>query len=126
MAGKKPRRNRAVALIDQFLQHRKMEQTQDYLNRGRRFAALEAGQLSEDWVNAVRMWLARKDNSRERTMDDLAAELELRGSEPPYEEVKQELAARFADIEEVEQTEVGKQFAQQIAMFMRERHRTLQ
>ena len=113
MAGKKPRRDGAVALIDQFLQHRKMEQTQDYLNRGRRFAALDAGQLSEDWVSAVRRWLARKDRSRERTMDDLAAELELRGSEPPYEAVKQELAARFAAIEEVEQTEVGKQFAQQ-------------
>jgi hypothetical protein len=126
MAGKKPRRNGAVALIDQFLQHRKMEQTQDYLSRGRRFAALDAGQLSEDWVNAVRRWLARKDRSRERTMDDLAAELELRGSEPPYEVVKQELAARFAAIEEVEQTEVGKQFARQIALFMRERHRMLQ
>ena len=59
-------------------------------------------------------------------MDDLAAELELRGSEPPYEVVKQELAARFAAIEEVEQTEVGKQFARQIALFMRERHRMLQ
>ena len=32
--GGKPRKDRAVALIDQFLQHRKMEQTQDYLSRG--------------------------------------------------------------------------------------------
>jgi hypothetical protein len=126
IAGKKPRNDRAVALIDQFLQHKKMEQTQDYLSRGRRFAGLDAARLSEDWVHAVRRWLARKGRSRERTMDDLAAELELRGSEPPYDAVKQELAARFAAIEQGEQSEVGRQFAQQIATFVRERHRTLQ
>ena len=122
----KPRKDRAVALIDQFLQHRKMEQTQDYLSRGRRFAHCDAGQLNDGWVSAVRSWLARKDPSRERTMDDLAAELELRGCEPPYDAVKQELAARFAAIEKVEQTEVGRKFARQIATFMRERHRSLQ
>jgi hypothetical protein len=125
MAGK-PRKDRAAALVDAFLQHRKMEQTQDYLGRGRRFAALDVGQLSEDWINAVRSWLARKDPSRERIMDDLTAELQLRGAEPPYGAVKQELVARFAAIEEIEQTKVGRQFARQIAMFMRERHRMLQ
>ncbi len=124
--GGKPRKDRAVALIDQFLQHRKMEQTQDYLSRGRRFAGLDPEQLNEDWVDAVRRWLAQKDRSRERTMDDLAAELELRGSEPPYEAVKQELADRFAAIEEVEQTNVGREFAREIATFIRDRHRTLQ
>jgi hypothetical protein len=125
MAGK-PRGDRAVALIDQFLQHRKMEQTQDYLSRGRRFAGLDSERLNQDWVDAVRGWLACKDRSGERTMDDLAAELELRGSEPPYEAVKQELAARFAAIETIEQTKVGRQFAREIATFARDRHRTLQ
>jgi hypothetical protein len=122
----KPHNDRAVALIDQFLQHRKMEQTQDYLSRGRRFAGLNGERLNQDWVAAVRRWLAHKDRSGERTMDDLAAELELRGAEPPYEAVKQELAARFAAIEQVEQTKVGKQFAREVATFIRDRHRTLQ
>jgi len=124
--GRKPRRDRAIELIDQFLQQKKMEQTQDYLGRGRRFKGLDSSQLNDDWVSAVRRWLARKDRSREQTMDDLAAELELRGAEPPYHAVKQELAAGFAAIEKVEQTKVGKQFARDLALFMRDRPKMLQ
>jgi hypothetical protein len=36
----------------------------------------------------------------EITMDDLTAELRLRGLEPPYGAVKQELAIRFAGMDE--------------------------
>lgn len=103
-----------------------MEQTKDYLGRGRRFAALDVGQLSEDWIIAVRSWLARKDRECEQMMDDLTAELQLRSSEPPYDAVKQELAARFALIEEAEQAKTGTQLAQEVALFMHERHKTLQ
>jgi hypothetical protein len=122
----KPRRDRAAAMVDAFLEHRRMEQTKDYLGRGRRFAALDVGQLSEDWIIAVRSWLARKDREREQMMDDLTAELQLRSSEPPYDAVKQELTARFALIEEAEQAKPGTQLAQEVALFMHERHKTLQ
>jgi 1,4-alpha-glucan branching enzyme len=37
-------------------------------------------------------WLAGKDRASEVTMNDLTAELRLRGLEPPYDVVKQELA----------------------------------
>jgi hypothetical protein len=117
-----PREDRAAAMVHAFLQHRSIEQTQDYLARGRRFATLNVGQLSEDWIIAVRSWLSRKDRARERLMDDLTAELQLRGSEPPYDALKQELAARFAGMEEVERKKVGREFARQIGMFMRERN----
>lgn len=120
-----PRENRAAAMVHAFLQHRSMEQTQDYLARGRRFATLDVGQLSEDWIIAVRSWLARKDRAHERLMDDLTAELRLRGSEPPYDAVKGELAARFAGIEEVEQKKVGKEFAREIGEFIRESDKPL-
>ena len=100
-----------------------IEQTQDYLARGRRFATLDVGQLSEDWIIAVRSWLARKDRARERMMDDLTAELQLRGSDPPYDTVKKELAARFAGIEEVEQKKNRREFARQIDEFIRSAHR---
>src|SRR5260370_11999721 len=102
-----PREDRTAAMVHAFLQNRSMEQTQAYLVRGRRFATLDAGQLSQEWITAVRSWLARKDRAREQVMDDLTAELQLRGSEPPYDAVKQELAARFAGIEAVEQTKPG-------------------
>jgi hypothetical protein len=121
-----PRADRAAAMVEAFLQHRKMERTQDYLARGRRFAALDVGQLSENWITAVRSWLARKNRSHEQMMDDLAAELQLRGSEPPYDAVKHELAARFAGIQEVKQKKVGSELARQIGTFMRESNKTLQ
>jgi hypothetical protein len=121
----KPRRDDAAAMVVAFLEYRKMEQTKDYLSRGRRFAAVDVGQLSEDWIIAVRSWLARKDRECEKMMDDLTAELQLRRSEPPYGAVKQELAARFALIEEAEQAKVGTQLAQEVALFMREKERPL-
>jgi hypothetical protein len=121
-----PREDRTEAMVVAFVEHRKMEQTQDYLARGRRFATLDVGQLSEDWIIAVRSWLARKNRAGERMMDDLTAELQLRGFEPPYDAVKQQLAARFSNIEEVEQKKVGGELARQIDMFMRERNETPQ
>ena len=60
------------AIVNAFLQHKSMEQMQDYLARGRRFAKLDIGRLNEDWVIAVRSWLAHKHRTKERLMDDLA------------------------------------------------------
>ena len=120
-----PGESRTAAMVHAFLQHRSIEQTQDYLARGRRFATLDVGQLSEDWIIAVRSWLARKDRARERMMDDLTAELQLRGSEPPYNAVKKELAARFAGIENAAQNKIWSEVAREIGEFMREREKPL-
>jgi hypothetical protein len=120
-----PRGSRTAAMVHAYLQHRSIEQTQDYLARGRRFATLDVGQLSEDWIIAVRSWLARKDRARERMMDDLTAELQLRGSEPPYDAVKKELAARFAGIEDAAQNKIRSEVAREIGEFMREREKPL-
>ena len=113
------------AIVTAFLQNQSLEQTQDYLARGRRFAKLDVGQLNEDWIIAVRSWLARKDRARERMMDDLTAELQLRGSEPPYDAVKKELAARFAGIEDAAQNKIRSEVAREIGEFMREREKPL-
>ena len=114
------------AVVNAFLQHKSLEQTQDYLARGRRFAKLDVGQLTEDWINAVRGWLAHKDRTNERMMDDLAAELRFRGVEPPYAAVEQELADRSAQTKEVEQKKVLRTVAREIGEFMRENRRPLQ
>src|SRR5271166_534074 len=119
-----PRENRAASMVHAFLQHRSVEQTQDYLARGRRFATLDVGQLSEDWTIAVRSWLARKDRARERMMDDLTAELQLRGFEPPYGTVKQELTARFGGIDNAAQNKIWSEVAHEIGEFMREKERS--
>jgi hypothetical protein len=121
----KQRERRAKTNIDAFLQHTSIGQRRDYLARGRRFGTLDSGQLMESWIIAVRNWLARKDQAAGLTMDDLTAELRLRGLEPPYNAVKQELAARFARINEVAQNKAAKEFARQIGMFRRENDKPL-
>jgi hypothetical protein len=121
----KQRERGAKTNVDAFLQHRSIEQRRNYLARGRRFAALHVGHLNESWISAVRNWLARKDQTAEFVMDDLTAELRLRGLEPPYDAVKQELITRFAAMGEVEQRKVRREFARQIGMFMRESDKPL-
>jgi hypothetical protein len=112
----KQRGRRAKTNIHDFLQRRNMEQRRKYLTRGRRFVVLDAGQLGKSWIAAVRNWLARKDRAAEVTMDDLTAELRLRGLEPPYEAIKHELALRFTGIDEVAQRKLVREFARQIGM----------
>ena len=112
----KQRGRRAKTNIHDFLQRRNIEQRRKYLARGRRFVVLDAGQLGKSWIAAVRNWLARKDRAAEVTMDDLTAELRLRGLEPPYEAIKHELALRFTGIDEVAQRKLVREFARQIGM----------
>jgi hypothetical protein len=114
------------AMVKAFLQHKITEQMQDYLTRGRRFAKLDVAQLNADWITAVRSWLAHKDRANERKMDDLAAELRLRGVEPPYAAVEQELADRSARTKENEQKKVIRAVAREIGDFMCENQRPLQ
>jgi hypothetical protein len=47
-------------VVNTFLQHKILEQMQDYLARGRRFAKLDMERLIKDWIIAVRGWLAHK------------------------------------------------------------------
>ncbi len=113
------------AIINRFLQHKSMEQIQDYLARGRRFAKLDVGQLNEEWIIAVRSWLAHKDRTAERMMDDLAAELRLRKLEPPYSAIEQGLADRSAQTKEAERKKAFREVAREIGEFMRENDRPL-
>ena len=118
------REHRAKNNIYAFLQRRSIERRRSYLARGRRFVVLDVGQLSKSWITAVKNWLARKDRASEITMDDLTAEWRLRGLEPPYDAVKQELAARFAGMDET-QRKAGRKFAREIGMFIRESDKSL-
>ena len=116
--------DRARAMVNAFLQNMSMELGRDYLARGRRFAKLDIGQLNEDWIIAVRRWLARKNRTNERMMDDLAAELRLRGLEPPYRAVEHELADRFARTKVSKRKEKIREVAREIGKLMRENQRS--
>jgi hypothetical protein len=114
------------AIVNAFLQYRNMKQMQDYLARGRRFAKLDIGRLNNEWIIAVRSWLAHKHRTKELMMDDLAAEPRLRGLEPPYGAVEQELADRSAQTNEAELKRTVREVAREIGEFMRENDRPLQ
>ena len=45
------------AIVNAFLQHKSMQETQDYLARGRRLSKLDVGRLNKDWIIAVRAGL---------------------------------------------------------------------
>jgi hypothetical protein len=121
----KQRDRRAKTNIQAFLKRRSKEQERHYLARGRRFVILDDRRLMESWISAVRNWLARKDRTNEITMDDLTAELRMRGLEPPYSAVRQELATYFSEINEVTQNKVRRDFARQIAKFVGESDKPL-
>ena len=110
----------AGAIVNAFLQNKSMEQKRDYLARGRRFAKLAVGQLKENWIIAVRRWLAQKDQTDEMMMDDLASELRLRRLEPPYRAVEQELANRFAHTKDAKRKEKIREVACEIGEFVLE------
>ena len=116
----------AEAVVNAFLQHKSMKQMQDYLARGRRFVKLDVERLNKDWIIAVRSWLARKHRTKERMMDDLAAELRLRGLEPPYGAVEQELADRSVQTNQAERKRTVREVAREIGEFIRENDRPLQ
>jgi hypothetical protein len=59
-------------------------------------------------------------------MDDLVAELRLRGLEPPYGAVEQELADRSAQANQAKRKKTVREVAREIGEFMRENQRSLQ
>ena len=77
-----------------FLENEKLEQTKDYLHRGRGFAGLEVGRLEAAWVQSFRDFAADigDDNDLVR-MFDLEAEYRLRGLRLPAELVAAEQKA---------------------------------
>jgi len=119
------RENRAQADIHAFLQRRRLKLKREYLSRGRRFANLNDEQLTENWIAAVRTWLARKGPVTELAMDDLTAELRLRGFEPPYDAMNRELAARFFEFNKAAQKKVATRFARHLTAFLGQRDKLL-
>jgi hypothetical protein len=59
------------ALAEEFLAHELMNETTDYMRRGRRFGALELSELNDRWIAAFRDVIS--NNLRERIVDMLPA-----------------------------------------------------
>ena|SRR6478609_7257628 len=84
------------ALLDAMIESAAMDETLDYLRRGRAHADLSDGALMDEWTGAFKHWFVwRSRSSRQRT-DDLSAELRLRHVDPPFESIARE-SAMMAD-----------------------------
>lgn len=73
-----------------FLENNQMKETQEYLSRGRRFQSMDLDTLNNAWAALFRAF-ADGDRRRTSEMDDMGAEMRLRGCGYPGELVKDAL-----------------------------------
>ncbi len=84
-----------------FIENERLEQTRDYLHRGRPLAGLAPAELEARWVAAFRDFAADiGDDSDLVRLFDLEAEYRLRGVELPEELVEAEQAAMDRSMED--------------------------
>jgi hypothetical protein len=93
-------------LLEAFAEHLLMRQTIDYVRRGRRFARVTTPALLDIWVELYTLLAERFDELPLPLLQQVEAELSLRGVERPMERVKaaewvfkEKLAARAAQID---------------------------
>ncbi len=115
---KKTSANAGLNLSKAYLQHVLMNETKDYLERGQRFAQLSIDKLDESWITAFRSYFATRLRQSARDMDDLAAELRLRGRDPPFGAVQPEIAELRAELERVNPDEAKAALDQQMDEFL--------
>lgn len=76
-----------------YIAHLLMEETADYVRRGRIFETDPLNEVEAGWVAAFKTWTATRHPQVRKMLDDLWAELRLREAEPPFERVQPELDA---------------------------------
>jgi hypothetical protein len=75
-----------------FLENQQLMRLEDYVKRGRELAGIDGGELRERWITEFRKWVAfRPRYMDQRVREDIEGELALRGEQPPFDFVKDEL-----------------------------------
>jgi hypothetical protein len=111
---------RFEALPEVWLQNELLEQTRDYLTRGRRFERRRLDQLNEEWAKAFRQFVRRQIGPYVRDMDDAGAELRLRGEEFPTHLVTSEVEQLRAIVQRVGPISPSADFVRKIDEFIRD------
>ena len=120
-------------LADAFLQSALMDETGDYVQRGRRFEALPTPQLNEQWVAAFRNFVQAATTAIEtgdgtsgcdtRDIDETAAELRLRGLDPPLDVVEEGDAGALQRLVQAVGPDAPEALDQQINRFLTDRQK---
>lgn len=112
-------RKTASETVESFLAHESMNETARYLARGRRYEAWTNADVQDRWVMAFKTWFADTSGSSDE-VDDLAAELRLRGEEPPVDRISEEteiMRQQFLAIEKPDTSSMR----ERLAAYLKER-----
>lgn len=93
-----------IDLAKAFLDHSEMEFVRAYLGRGRLFQSAPPAGVEEAWAIAFKLVCGHGDASHSRQLQDLTAELRLRGSDLPEHLVQDTIRLaheRFRELPEV-------------------------
>jgi hypothetical protein len=97
-----PKDDHEQARAEGFIRHRRMETLADYARRGRRFAPHSTGRVRRMWAESFRRWARNvQDADEKERLDDLAAELELRGEVEPVARVGARWDAAWRAVEAI-------------------------
>jgi hypothetical protein len=110
---------RFEALPEVWLQNELLEQTRDYLTRGRRFGRLRLDRLNEEWAKAFRQFVTQRTGPHLRDMDDAGAELRFRGEEFPTYLVTSEVEQLRTAVQRVGPVSPSAEFVRKIDEFIR-------
>jgi hypothetical protein len=86
-------------LAESYFQHELMNETQAYIERGRRLGRSSDQDVLDIWVATFERWFEHRTTENAQNMDDAAAELRVRGLEAPYEEVRSKIDVLRAETE---------------------------
>jgi hypothetical protein len=106
---------------DEYLQHALMNEMKAYFDRGKRFATLDVAQLNERWIVVFKAYFADHNRQQGLEMDDLAAELRLRGLDPPFESVKAEISKLQGALKRIGPHASSPEFEQKVSEFLEQR-----
>jgi hypothetical protein len=111
---------RFEALPEVWIQNELLEQTRDYLTRGRRFERLRLDRLNEEWAKAFRQFVRQRIETHLRDLDDSGAELRLRGEEFPTHLVTAEVEQLRAAVQRIGPFFPSAEFDRKVDEFIRD------
>lgn len=108
--------------VHSWLAENQMQDVRNYVSRGRSFESASIDQLNSEWVALMRDWAADPRQSKNPRRTDIESEMTLRGLEPPYKLVKDELdtitrvaADAMEDMDEAEKEKLNTEIMDFIA-----------
>lgn len=79
------------AAVHAFLAGERLEQTRDYLTRGRALEGQDSTMVAARWIFEMQRYAARPRGFNRTMMEDAESELGLRGMEVPYHLVEKDV-----------------------------------